>query len=183
MDKIEYGNIVNDKLNELILDFKQRVEESIDDEFIYETRLSEIKKLWEITDYRIGFSGNTPVYESGPQYNSYIELSTGKQDYNSDKHLEFDTYWHIGRLIIEEEQNGKTRAGYGKYLIKELSNRLTKDFGKGYDQTNLKLFRKFYLEFPIWQLENVKGGMVSNLLPEFELLQKGDSLCNQLEAA
>ncbi len=53
--------------------------------------------------------------------------------------------WHTGRLIVEEEQNGKERAQYGKFIIRELSNRLTKDFGKGYDQTNLKLFRKFYL--------------------------------------
>ncbi len=39
--------------------------------------------------------------------------------------------WNIGRLIVEEEQNGLQRAEYGKFLIKELSERLTKDFGKG----------------------------------------------------
>lgn len=89
--------------------------------------------------------------------------------------------WHIGRLIVEEEQSGKKRAEYGKYLIKELSGRLTKDFGKGYDETNLKLFRKFYVEFPVWHVQNAKGDSVSNLLPEFELLQKGDSSCHQLE--
>ncbi len=89
--------------------------------------------------------------------------------------------WHIGRLIVEEEQNGSVRAEYGTYLIKELSNRLTKDFGKGYDTTNLKLFRKFYNEFPVWQFENSKGDIVSNLLPEFELYRKGDRLCHQLE--
>lgn len=89
--------------------------------------------------------------------------------------------WHIGRLIVEEEQNGAVRAEYGKFIIKELSDRLTQDFGKGYDTTNLKLFRKFYHEFPYWQLENTKGDIVSNLLPEFELYQKGDSLCHQLD--
>jgi predicted nuclease of restriction endonuclease-like (RecB) superfamily len=89
--------------------------------------------------------------------------------------------WHIGRLIVEEEQSGKTRAEYGKFLIKELSERLTKDFGKGYDLTNLKLFRKFYIEFPLWQVQNAKGDTISNLLPEFELLQKGDSACHQLQ--
>lgn len=86
-------------------------------------------------------------------------------------------------MIVEEEQGGRTRAKYGKYLIKELSERLTKDFGKGYDITNLKLFRKFYLEFTQWTIVNQKGDTVSNLLPEFELLQKGDSLSNQLETS
>jgi len=89
--------------------------------------------------------------------------------------------WHVGRLIVEEEQNGLERAEYGSFLIKKLSERLTRDFGKGYDQTNLKLFRKFYVEFPVWQLQNAKGDTVSNLLPEFELLQKGDSSCHQLK--
>ncbi len=89
--------------------------------------------------------------------------------------------WHVGRLIVEEEQNGLERAEYGSFLIKELSERLTRDFGKGYDQTNLKLFRKFYVEFPVWQHQNAKGDTVSNLLPEFELLQKGDSSCHQLK--
>ena len=70
------------------------------------------------------------------------------------------------------------RAEYGQFLIKELSEKLTKDFGRGYDLTNLKLFRKFYQEFPVWKLENSKGDTVRNLLPEFELLQKGDSSCH-----
>jgi DNA-binding transcriptional regulator YdaS (Cro superfamily) len=56
-------------------------------------------------------------------------------------------YWEIGRLIIEEEQQGKDRAEYGKALLKELSTRLTADYGKGFTITNLKYFRKFYLLF------------------------------------
>lgn len=90
--------------------------------------------------------------------------------------------WHTGRLIIEQEQNGKERAGYGDYLIKGLSERLTHDFGKGYNTTNLKLFRRFYLEFPIWLPVNQKGDMVSNLLPDFGLFAIGDSSCHQLES-
>lgn len=58
-------------------------------------------------------------------------------------------YWEIGRLIIEEEQRGKTRAGYGEHLIKELSERLAKEFGKGFSLTNIKYFRQFYLSFSI----------------------------------
>jgi len=61
--------------------------------------------------------------------------------------------WHVGRLIVEEEQNGLERAEYGSFLIKKLSERLTRDFGKGYDQTNLKLFRKFYVEFGNFKMQ------------------------------
>ena len=46
-------------------------------------------------------------------------------------------YWEIGRIIVEEEQKGEERAEYGKALIKELSVRLTRDYGKGFNQTNL----------------------------------------------
>ncbi len=59
------------------------------------------------------------------------------------------TYWNIGRLIVEEEQKGKAKAEYGKYLIKELSEKLTKDFGHGYSQPNLRRMRLFYCRFPI----------------------------------
>lgn len=58
-------------------------------------------------------------------------------------------YWHIGREIVEEEQKGKVKAGYGEYLLKDLSQRLTKDFGKGFDYSNVKNMRQFYLIFPI----------------------------------
>ncbi|HED08135.1 MAG TPA: DUF1016 family protein, partial [Ignavibacteria bacterium] len=58
-------------------------------------------------------------------------------------------YWKIGEIIVEEEQKGKTRAKYGKYLLKELSNKLTNEFGKGFDETNLRNMRGFYKAFPI----------------------------------
>ncbi|MFZ6665985.1 PDDEXK nuclease domain-containing protein [Peijinzhouia sedimentorum] len=54
------------------------------------------------------------------------------------------TYFEIGKLIVEEEQNGKDRAEYGKQLIEELSLRLNKEFGKGFSATNLKQMRSFY---------------------------------------
>jgi len=60
-----------------------------------------------------------------------------------------ETYWHIGRLIVEEEQGGESRAVYGVRLIPELSRRLTQEYGKGFSETNLKTFRQFYLAFPI----------------------------------
>jgi len=57
-------------------------------------------------------------------------------------------YWQFGRLIIEEEQRGETRAAYGKGLIKELSRRLTDEFERGFHQRNLWFMRNFYLACP-----------------------------------
>jgi len=56
-------------------------------------------------------------------------------------------YWQIGYLIVEHEQEGKERAEYGKALLKELSGRLSSEFGKGFDVTNLRKMRQFYLLF------------------------------------
>jgi len=58
-----------------------------------------------------------------------------------------DTYFEIGRLIVEEEQNGKAKAEYGQNLISELSQKLTTEFGKGFSTTNLKQMRTFYLTY------------------------------------
>jgi len=55
------------------------------------------------------------------------------------------TYFEIGRMIIEEEQNGKEKAEYGKQILSSLSRRLTSDFGKGFSQRNLEQMRKFYV--------------------------------------
>ena len=59
-------------------------------------------------------------------------------------------YWNIGKEIVEQEQKGKKRAGYGARLIEELSSKLTNDFGQGFTQTNLVYMRQFYLAFPIY---------------------------------
>lgn len=59
------------------------------------------------------------------------------------------TYFEIGRMIVEEEQGGKERAEYGKQLLKELSKVLTKEFGRGFSETNLKQMRQFYLTYSI----------------------------------
>ena len=57
------------------------------------------------------------------------------------------TYWQIGKKIVEVEQGGESRAEYGKKLIKNLSDELTKEFGKGFSEDNLKNMRRFYLAF------------------------------------
>jgi len=56
-------------------------------------------------------------------------------------------YWQIGYLIVEHEQKGKERAEYGKAVLEEISKRLTGEFGKGFDVTNLRKMRQFYLMF------------------------------------
>lgn len=55
------------------------------------------------------------------------------------------TNYHIGRMIVEDEQQGSERAKYAEKTLKNLSQRLTKEFGKGYTKRNLELMRKFYV--------------------------------------
>ena len=62
------------------------------------------------------------------------------------------TYWEIGRIIVEDEQGNLERAEYGKKLIEDLSKRLTKEYGKGFSKSNLFNMRNFYLTFPIFQM-------------------------------
>jgi len=60
-------------------------------------------------------------------------------------------YWEIGRVIVEQEQEGQQRAEYGRALITELSSRLKSElFGKGFDPSNLAKMRAFYLSYPIF---------------------------------
>ena len=59
------------------------------------------------------------------------------------------TYWQVGRRIVEEEQQGQARAGYGKTLLKNLSSELAKEFGRGFSVDNLENMRRFYLTYQI----------------------------------
>jgi len=63
------------------------------------------------------------------------------------KTLQVFTNFEIGRLIVENEQEGASRAGYGKETLRELSTQLSAEFGKGFSLTNLKLIRQFYLTY------------------------------------
>lgn len=63
-----------------------------------------------------------------------------------------ETYWNIGRRIVEEEQQGKERADYGERIIENLSEQLTLRYGKGYGPRYLRSFRKFYLIAGDWQI-------------------------------
>ncbi len=63
--------------------------------------------------------------------------------------LQVQTCWEIGRHIVEFEQGGEARAAYGKKLLPTLAKVLTAEFGKGFDATNLRHMRGFFLAFPI----------------------------------
>ena len=56
--------------------------------------------------------------------------------------------WLVGREIVEEEQRGQRRAGYGEKLIRTLSKQITAEFGRGYSVNNLEHFRDFYVTYP-----------------------------------
>lgn len=59
-----------------------------------------------------------------------------------------EAYWEIGRVIVEEEQAGKGKADYGKHVIEGLSERLQKEFGAGFDRSNLFHMRAFFVTYP-----------------------------------
>lgn len=63
--------------------------------------------------------------------------------------IQVQTCWEIGRHIVEFEQDGEARAEYGKKLLPSLASALSAEFGKGFDATNLRHMRAFYLAFPI----------------------------------
>ncbi len=58
------------------------------------------------------------------------------------------TYWEMGRRIVENEQSGRRRAGYGEALLKKLSADLTSKFGRGFSRQNLQQMRQFYRAYP-----------------------------------
>jgi len=83
------------------------------------------------------------------------------------------TYFEIGRMIVEEEQNGKERADYGKALLKELSQVLKKEFGKGFSVTNLQQMKRFFIIYQKQQTLSANSNSVAikqqTLSADFEL--------------
>ena len=73
------------------------------------------------------------------------------------------TYFEIGRMIVEEEQNGKNRAEYGKQLLKNLSIHLTEQFGKGFSVRNLELIKKFYF---VYSKSQTVSAISENQIPQ-----------------
>ena len=82
-------------------------------------------------------------------------ISSGRKiAYNATNKAMVLTYWHIGKRIVDQEQEGKERAKYGQALIEVLAEELTKEYGKNFSKRNLQYFRKFYIAFPDEQIVN-----------------------------
>lgn len=79
-----------------------------------------------------------------------IIVSARQSAYRSSNTILLNMYWEIGKLIVNEEQQGNSKAQYGKAVLKKLSLQLILEFGKGFDERNLNNMRAFYLAFPIW---------------------------------
>lgn len=78
----------------------------------------------------------------------HILVNARKTAYKAVNFAMVTAYWNIGRLIVEDEQQGNIRAEYGKSVLSDLSKRLTEEFGKGFTEANLRNMRQFYLCFP-----------------------------------
>jgi predicted nuclease of restriction endonuclease-like (RecB) superfamily len=77
-----------------------------------------------------------------------ILASARQKAYAAINYTMVQAYWHIGKRIVEEDQQGKERAVYGDALLKELSKSLTNELGQGFSYANLRNFRQFYLTYP-----------------------------------
>ena len=114
----------------------------------------------------------------------YIEIKQILQDarqsaYRSVNFAMVLAYWKIGKRIVVHEQLGKKRAGYGESLLKELSKKLTIDFGKGFALASLKNYRQFYLSFS----DTEKSSAPGSLLKETTQNDKSSAMGSQSSGA
>lgn len=86
-------------------------------------------------------------FDVATNYVKKAEIGKSIREANANREL-VECYWNVGRLIVEA-QGGKDKAKYGNELLKKWAEKLIKEYGKGYDYTNLSRFRQLYLYFPI----------------------------------
>lgn len=89
------------------------------------------------------------------------------------------SYWEIGRRIVEAEQQGKRRAGYGEQLMERLSTDLTAQFGRGFGVNNLENMRRFFLAYPHSAISQTLSGKLDNGLPD----EKSQTVSGKLSLA
>ena len=89
------------------------------------------------------------------------------------------SYWEIGRRIVEAEQQGKRRAGYGEQLMERLSTDLTAQFGRGFGVNNLENMRRFFLAYPVSEISQTLSGKLDNELPD----EKSQTVSGKLSLA
>lgn len=90
------------------------------------------------------------VEKSDRLFREITELVTQARQkaYRTSNAILLQMYWQVGKLIVENEQQGNIKADYGKGVLKNLAQQLTLEFGKGFDESNLRNIRQFYLAFP-----------------------------------
>lgn len=108
-------------------------------------------------------------YDEIKNYIKKVEIGRAIREANANYEL-VDSYWNIGKLIVDA-QGGKEKAKYGNKLIRTWSEKLTKEYGKGYSYENLFKFRKFYLTFPIVDTlcPQLSWSVIRTLLPIVDL--------------
>ena len=94
-------------------------------------------------------SSKKPLTDEQQFFSEISELLQAGREiaYHSVNSVMVKTYWQIGKRIVEQEQQGKTRANYGEYLVVNLSKYLTDCFGKGFTEANIRNIRQFYSRF------------------------------------
>jgi len=104
-------------------------------------------------DYLKKPDNNIVIFKPGNEKRFFSDIAKLLQESRSKVSIAInlvmvETYWNIGKRIVEQEQQGKERANYGDYLIVNLSKYLTDNFGKGFSEANLQNMRRFYFTFP-----------------------------------
>jgi hypothetical protein len=96
--------------------------------------------------------GSTPAEGFAPLLGALRQLiaDSRQQVLRAVDVVQVQTYWHIGRHIVEFEQGGAQRAAYGQRLLPQLGQALAAEFGRGFDERNLRNMRAFYAMFPNW---------------------------------
>lgn len=94
-------------------------------------------------------------------------VATAKtQAYRAVNLMQVASNWLLGWRIVEQEQHGKARADYGAYVIKLASETLTQEFGKGYSETNIRSFRKFYLIFNEFEIQQAVPAELKSMIQQ-----------------
>ena len=99
---------------------------------------------------------NLIIYQTDTSFVGDLKIivsSAREYSYRAANLMQVISNWLVGWRIVEQEQQGSKRAEYGKHVIELASKALTEEFGKGYSETNIRSFRRFYLEFKDIQIQ------------------------------
>lgn len=123
-------------------------------------------------------TNNKVVVENNKEINKLIEESIKLIHYAQNlavkqvNFIQLMTYYSLGKWIVEIQQNGNTRADYGKRVLKSLSEDLTREFGKGYSEDTLSNTRKFYISY---------GDRISETVFRKFAIEKSETVFRKLE--